>query len=212
MQRTKIAVIDYGFGNIKSVINALRYCGAEPCIVDSPLKILNFGGTILPGVGAFGPAADFLKLKGFYKIIRDYVNSGKMLYGICLGFQLFFTRSYENGNYEGLDIISGEVKKFEFGDKTLKIPHMGWNDISIAEGVYAEKMFYSINNRENFYFVHSYYVVPENFLYVSSICEYGLKFCSSVAYENVWGSQFHPEKSGKEGLKILSNFINEVGK
>jgi len=212
MQRTKIAVIDYGFGNIKSVINALRYCETDACVIDSPLKILDFGGAILPGVGAFGPAANFLRSKGFDKTIRDYVNSGKMLYGICLGFQLFFTKGYENGDYEGLDLISGEVRKFEFEGKNLKIPHMGWNNVSIAENMYAKKMFCSIKNKENFYFVHSYYVIPENFLHISSMCEYGLNFCSSVTCGNIWGSQFHPEKSGKEGLKILSNFIKEVGK
>jgi glutamine amidotransferase len=212
VRRTKVAVIDYGFGNIKSVINALHYCNAEAYVVDSPLRISNFGGTILPGVGAFGPAVDFLRLKGFDKAIRDYVNSGKMLYGICLGFQLFFTKGYENGSHEGLGLISGEVKKFEFKDELLKIPHMGWNDVNIGNSSYAKKMFFSIDNKENFYFVHSYYVTPEDFMYVSSTCEYGLKFCSSVAYKNLWGSQFHPEKSGGRGLKILSNFVNEVNK
>jgi glutamine amidotransferase len=208
----KIAVIDYGFGNIKSVINALHYCNAEACVVDSPLKISDFGGIILPGVGAFGPAADFLRLKGFDKAIRNYVNSGKMLYGICLGFQLFFTKGSESGSHEGLGLISGEVRKFNFKDGLLKIPHMGWNSVNIERSLYSGKMFFSINDGENFYFVHSYYVVPENFLCVSSTCEYGLKFCSSVAYENLWGSQFHPEKSGEKGLKILSNFVREASK
>jgi len=209
--QTKIAVIDYGFGNIKSVINALHYCNAEACVVGSPSKISDFAGTILPGVGSFGPAADFLKSKGFNEAIYNYVNSGKMLYGICLGFQLFFTISYENGNYEGLNLIPGEVKKFDFMDKTLKIPHMGWNNIEVLENsIYAEKMFDSIDNRETFYFVHSYYAIPKNFSQVSSICCYGMQFCASVAYKNIWGSQFHPEKSGTKGLKILSNFIDEV--
>ncbi|MDR2666450.1 MAG: imidazole glycerol phosphate synthase subunit HisH [Endomicrobium sp.] len=212
MRRIKIAIIDYGFGNIKSVINALHYCNAEACVVDSPLRISNFGGTILPGVGAFWPAADFLRLKGFDKAIRDYVNSGKILYGICLGFQLFFTKGYENGNHEGLNLIPGEVKKFKFKDELLKIPHVGWNNVSIKDSLCAKKMFFSIDDKESFYFVHSYYVIPENSLCVSSTCEYGLKFCSSVTYENLWGSQFHPEKSGEKGLKILSNFVNEVSK
>jgi glutamine amidotransferase len=212
VQRIRIAVIDYGFGNIKSVINALYYCGVEACVIDSPLKISGFGGVILPGVGAFGPAADFLRTKDFDKAIRDYVDSGKMLYGICLGFQLLFTRGYESGNHEGLDLISGEVKKFEFKDELLKIPHMGWNDVNVEDSLYTKKMFLSINDRESFYFVHSYYVIPENLLCISSTCEYGLKFCSSVAYKNLWGSQFHPEKSGKAGLKILSNFVKEVGR
>ncbi|MDR0401755.1 MAG: imidazole glycerol phosphate synthase subunit HisH [Endomicrobium sp.] len=211
-KQIKIAVIDYGFGNIKSVVNALNYCGVNAFVVDSPLKIFNFMGIILPGVGSFGPASDFLRLNGFHDAINDYVNLGRMIYGICLGFQLFFTKSYENGNKEGLGLISGEVKKFEFRNKLLKIPHIGWNNINIKSNLYANKMFFSINNSEKFYFVHSYYAVPNDFLYISSICEYGLEFCSSITYKNIWGSQFHPEKSGKVGLKILSNFINEVKK
>ncbi|MDR3253560.1 MAG: imidazole glycerol phosphate synthase subunit HisH [Endomicrobium sp.] len=210
--QTKIAVIDYGFGNIKSVVNALHYCNAQACVIDSPLEISDFYGAILPGVGAFGPAADFLKLKDFDKAIHDYVNSGKMLYGICLGFQLFFTKGYENGEYEGLNLIPGEVRKFEFEDKSLKIPHMGWNNIEITNTKCADNMFNSIDNKETFYFVHSYYGMPKNLLYASSFCDYGIKFCSSVAYKNVWGSQFHPEKSGEKGLKILANFINEANK
>jgi glutamine amidotransferase len=208
----KIAVIDYGFGNIKSVLNALHYCNAEAYVIDSPSKISSFGGAILPGVGAFGPAADFLKSKGFDKAISNYVNSGKMLYGICLGFQLFFTKGYENGEYEGLNLIPGEVRKFELEDKTLKFPHMGWNNIEIIDSVYPKKMFESINNKETFYFVHSYYGMPKDLSQSSSFCNYGIKFCSSIAYKNIWGSQFHPEKSGEKGLRILSNFINEANK
>jgi glutamine amidotransferase len=206
----KIAIIDYGFGNIKSVLNALRYCSAEAHVIDSPLKILDFGGAILPGVGAFGPAADFLKSKGFDKAIHNYINSGKMLYGICLGFQLFFTKSYENGEYGGLNLISGEVKKIEFEDKNLKLPHMGWNNIETINSAYSKKMFDTIGDKETFYFVHSYYGMPKDLSQASSFCNYGINFCSSVTYRNIWGSQFHPEKSGEKGLKILSNFINEV--
>jgi glutamine amidotransferase len=208
--RTKIAIIDYGFGNIKSVINALHYCNAEACVINSPLQIANFKGAILPGVGSFGPASDFLKSKDFDKAIRDYVDCGGMLYGICLGFQLFFTVGYENGEHNGLNIISGKVKKFNFDDRTLKIPHMGWNNVELLDGVYAKKMFNAIDDQEAFYFVHSYYVVPNNLEQVSSLCNYGINFCASIAYKNVWGSQFHPEKSGEKGLRILSNFISEV--
>ncbi|MDR3256935.1 MAG: imidazole glycerol phosphate synthase subunit HisH [Endomicrobium sp.] len=210
--QTKVAVIDYGCGNIKSVVNALHYCNADTYVIDSPLKISNFGGAILPGVGAFGPAVDFLKSKGFDKAILNYVNSGKMLYGICLGFQLFFAKSYENGEYEGLNLISGEVRKFEFKDKVLKIPHTGWNNVESSESEDAKKMFSAVANEETFYFVHSYYGILKDLSQASSFCDYGIKFCSSVSYKNVWGSQFHPEKSGKNGLKILSNFIDEVNK
>ncbi|MDR2676707.1 MAG: imidazole glycerol phosphate synthase subunit HisH [Endomicrobium sp.] len=210
MLRTKIAVIDYGFGNIKSVVSALCFCGAEGYVVDSPLEISKFCGVVLPGVGAFGPAMDFLKLKGFDKAIFDYVSSGKILYGICLGFQLFFTKGYENGEHNGLNLIPGEVKKFEFKDRNFKIPHIGWNNIDVVGSKYSKKMFNSINHEATFYFIHSYYAIPENSSHISSFCDYGIKFCSSLAYKNIWGSQFHPEKSGEKGLKILANFISEV--
>jgi glutamine amidotransferase len=210
--QTKIAVIDYGCGNIKSVINALHYCNAQGCVIDSPSQIADFNGVILPGVGAFGPAIDFLKSKGFDKAICDYASSGKMIYGICLGFQLFFTKGYENGKYEGLNLVSGEVKKFKFKDNILKVPHMGWNNIEILDGISAKKMFNALSDREFFYFIHSYYAIPTDLQIISSFCSYEIKFCSSIAYKNIWGSQFHPEKSGVKGLKILSNFIEEVKK
>lgn len=208
----KIAVIDYGFGNIKSVLNALAYCGAESRVINSPGNISGYGGAILPGVGSFGPAAEFLKFSGFDKAIHEYAGSGKMLLGICLGFQLFFTKGYENGVYEGLNLIEGEVKKFEFNGNKIKVPHMGWNKINVTGTDDAKKMFSGLSGREDFYFVHSYYAMPDNKEKASSFCVYGAEFCSSVAYKNVWGSQFHPEKSGEKGLKILSNFINEVKK
>lgn len=210
----KIAIIDYGFGNIKSVLNALKVCDADAYVIDSPDKIADFGGAFLPGVGSFGPASDFLVKKGFDNAIKKYIESGKMLYGVCLGFQLLFTKGYENGEFSGLNLVEGEVKKFDFkNDKKnedLKIPHMGWNNVEITDSPYAKKMFKNIKNKDFFYFVHSYYTMPRNRKKASSVCNYGIDFCSSAAFENVWGSQFHPEKSGDNGLKVLSNFINEV--
>ena len=208
----KIAVIDYGFGNIKSVLNALSACGAEGHVISDPEKIAGFGGAVLPGVGAFGPAADFLTKKGFGNALKDYAARGNMIFGICLGFQLFFTKGYENGEHYGLGLINGEVKKFEFKDLTLKIPHMGWNSVEITDTPGARKMFKGVRPGDDFYFVHSYYAEAEDKSYVSCFCDYGIKFCSSAAHENIWGSQFHPEKSGDEGLKVFSNFINEVNK
>lgn len=208
----KIAVIDYGFGNIRSLQNALLYCGAKSFVINSPDKISEYDGAILPGVGSFGPASDFLKSSGFDEAISCYVRSGKMIFGICLGFQILFTKSCENGVFEGLNLIEGEVKKFEFNDNKMKVPHMGWNKITIAATYEAEKMFAGLKCEEDFYFVHSYYTMPDNKEKASSFCKYGIEFCSSIAYKNIWGSQFHPEKSGEKGLKILSNFINEVKK
>lgn len=206
----KIAVIDYGFGNLKSVLNALNFLGAQGTLVTEAGKISAFDGAILPGVGAFAPAAQFLSDKNFDGAILDYVKSGKMLYGICLGFQLFFTKSYENGRSNGLNIVCGEVKKFESGVEKLKVPHIGWNSVEFAKTDGAKKMFDGIENGADFYFVHSYYGSLQNKEQTSSFCKYGVEFCSSICFDNVWGSQFHPEKSGKFGLKVLGNFIREV--
>jgi glutamine amidotransferase len=206
----KVAIIDYGFGNIKSVVNAIVFCEAQPVIISKTDELKNYGGAILPGVGAFAPAAEFLRKSNFDKAISDYVLSGKMLYGTCLGFQLLFTKSYENGEHNGLDLISGEVSRFEFNDKNLKIPHMGWNTIEITDNSNAKKMFDGISNNENFYFVHSYYACLKNVLQAASWTEYGIKFCSTIAMDNVWGSQFHPEKSETMGLKLMSNFIKAI--
>ncbi|MDR3244196.1 MAG: imidazole glycerol phosphate synthase subunit HisH [Elusimicrobiota bacterium] len=208
----KIAIIDYGFGNIRSVLNALNFLGVESEIISDSKKLEGFAGAILPGVGAFAPAAEFLKNKDFDKAVADFVKSGKMLYGICLGFQLFFTKSYENGIYDGLNLMEGEVKKFEISDKKLKIPHIGWNSVSFTDNIYAKKMFDGVKNNENFYFVHSYYPVLKDEKKAAGFSDYGIDFCSCMAFENVWGSQFHPEKSGDNGLLVLKNFIKEVFK
>jgi glutamine amidotransferase len=208
----KIAIIDYGFGNIKSVLNGLSFLGVKGEIISLPEQMDDYGGVILPGVGAFAPAIMFLKKKGFDSAITNYLKSGKLLYGICLGFQLLLTKSYENGEHKGLNLIEGEVKKFQFNDNKLKVPHMGWNNVQITETEGAKKMFDEIQNGDNFYFVHSYYVVLNNNLCASSFCNYDIDFCSSIAFNNIWGSQFHLEKSGNSGLKVLKNFIKEVHK
>ena len=210
----KIAIIDYGFGNIKSVINALNYCGADPIVIQEPSKLSNYGGAILPGVGAFAPAADFLKKKGFDEAVFSYVKEGKMLYGTCLGFQILFTESFENGCHAGLNLIQGKVKRFssqnQASGKKLKIPHIGWNNVELAKTKGAKKMFDAIQDNESFYFVHSYHVVLEDEKYASGQTQYGIKFCSAIAFDNIWGSQFHPEKSGACGLRVMSNFIEEA--
>jgi glutamine amidotransferase len=206
----KVAIIDYGFGNIKSVINAINFCGHESVIISEPEQLQNYGGAILPGVGAFGPAIDFLRCKGFDEVIIKYCESGKMLYGTCLGFQLLFSKSYENAEFNGLNLIDGKVSRFVFDDKSLKIPHMGWNNVEITQNPNAKKMFAGISNNENFYFVHSYFVALEKPEIAAAWTNYGIEFCSAIASENIWGSQFHPEKSGMAGLKLMSNFIDAI--
>jgi glutamine amidotransferase len=212
MKEPRIAIIDYGMGNLRSVTNALKHCGAGAYIISSPNKISEYDGAILPGVGSFGPASDFLQAELFNHAINEYVKSGKMLLGVCLGFQLLFLKGFENGEYTGLGLIEGDVRKFELPEKKYKIPHMGWNSVKITDTPYAKKMFSGVNDNEYFYFVHSYYCTPKNTEKASGICNYGVDFCSCAAYENIWGCQFHPERSGDNGLKVLKNFINEVKK
>jgi glutamine amidotransferase len=127
MPEPKIAVIDYGMGNLRSVANALKYCGAGAYITDSPDKISEYDAAVLPGVGAFGPASGFLQTELFDYAIREYVKSGKMIFGVCLGFQLLFSKGFEDGEYQGLGLIEGEVRKIELPEKKYKITHMVWN-------------------------------------------------------------------------------------
>jgi glutamine amidotransferase len=154
---------------------------------------------------------NFLHTRKFDLALDEYIKNGKMVYGICLGFQLLFDISYENGEHKGLGFIHGKVTKFNHKSIHLKVPHMGWNNIYI-NNTNSNSMFRNIIDKERFYFVHSYYAIPLNSYQSSSHCIFGVKFCSSITYKNIWGSQFHPEKSGDKGLQILRNFINEVNK
>jgi glutamine amidotransferase len=197
----RIVIIDYGLGNLRSVQKGLEHVGASPAISGNPEEILAADGIILPGVGAFIDAMKCLvPLKG---VIEKFAASGKPMLGICLGQQVLMSSSEEGRLTDGLDLIQGKVLRFPKSE--LKVPHIGWNNIRIKQD---HPLFKGIPDGSFVYFVHSYYVdtAAENTL---ASCEYGLDFSASVVNSkgNVMGTQFHPEKSGTTGLKILKNFV-----
>ena len=199
----KIGIVDYNMGNLASVENAFKKIGASAEIVKDADKLKNYDKLIFPGVGAFGDAMKHLKETDLDEAMREFINSGKYVLGVCLGMQLLFERSEEFGNYEGLGIIEGEVKRFDKNKmKNHKIPHMGWNKMFFAK---KTPLFEELDN-PYLYFVHSYHVIC-NEKYVIGKTIYGYEFVSAVNKDNVFGFQPHPEKSHNAGLKILENFV-----
>lgn len=204
--QNKIAIIDYEMGNLKSVAKAIEKLGATPIVTRNKDQIAACHKLILPGVGAFADCMANLQKYDLVNVIQQQVQSGKDFLGICLGLQLLFDESEENGTTQGLCIIPGTVKKFDFGIQTdFKVPHMGWNQIQKKSN---SPLFNEISNQTEFYFVHSYYVVPNDFSIIATTTDYGIEFCSSIAQDNIYACQFHPEKSQKNGLKVLQNFLN----
>lgn len=199
-----ITIIDYGMGNLRSVQKAFEKIGAEAKITSNPEELAQATKLLLPGVGAFRDGIQCLKDQSLVEPILEHVKSGKPFMGICLGLQLLFDVSYEDGEYEGLGIIPGKVVRLE-DQPELKIPHIGWNGI---DKVVAHPILEGIPSNEHFYFVHSYYVVPEDESNVVAYTEHGCRFASIVARDNIFASQFHPEKSQSAGLKLLQNFAS----
>lgn len=197
-----VAIIDYGAGNLHSVKNALDFLGAESIITSSAEEILNADKVILPGVGAFGDAMASLEKRGLVDVIKKAAKSGKPFLGICLGMQLLFTESEESPGVLGLDIFKGRIVRIP--DRGLKIPHIGWNDIKLKKD---SKILGNLGDEPFVYFVHSYYLQADDEAVVSAYTEYGEKLDVAVEQDNIFATQFHPEKSGKTGLKILKNFI-----
>ena len=195
-----IAIIDYKMGNLGSVKNALDSLNIESVITSDINVIKTADKLILPGVGAFKQAMDNLKELNLIDVIKEEVKNGKPILGICLGMQLMFTTSEEYGLTEGLNILSGNI--IHFRENGLKIPHMGWNNLIIPRG---SKLFKGLNN-PYVYFVHSYHLVTDNKDYLLTNTIYGYEFSCAVEYKNIFATQFHPEKSGDVGLKILKNF------
>lgn len=195
-----ISIIDYGAGNLANIKNAFDYLGMEASIVSKPEDLISAEKIVLPGVGAFSPAIKRLRETGFVEILRERINDGVPLLGICLGMQLLMSGSEENGNSKGLDFIKGKVTKLT-GDQ--KIPHMGWNTLDFERATPLNK---GIETGKYAYFVHSYFCSPEDFNVVTSRTRYGESFASIIEHENIYGMQFHPEKSQQTGLQLLKNF------
>ena len=200
-----VAVINYGLGNLKSVVNAIGYLGADVYIAEKPDELQNASHVILPGVGAFGEGMQILKGDGWVDDIKTHaVQKQKPFLGICLGMQLLASRGTEYGDHEGLGLISGVVDKMKASDKTVRIPHIGWNPVSAKQGF---KTYDGLDAESDFYFVHSYAFKPEDESVISGTCQHGTEFVASVEKDNIWGAQFHPEKSQKSGLRLLQNFL-----
>ncbi|HIE33729.1 MAG TPA: imidazole glycerol phosphate synthase subunit HisH [Candidatus Altiarchaeales archaeon] len=195
-----IAIIDYEAGNLRSVINACSHLEKTVDIVSDPKKLENADKIILPGVGNFGDAMSQLgKLK---KVILDRISDGAPFLGICLGIQLILEGSDEARGINGLSIIRGNCSRFP---KTLKVPHMGWNDIRIIKKCPILK---GVKSGTCMYFVHSYYPIPKDKEVIAATTEYGIEFSSVIYRDNLFATQFHPEKSGEAGLRILKNFLD----
>ncbi len=195
-----IAIIDYGMGNLRSVQKAFEKVGAAAIITQKPEDIKKAAKVVLPGVGAMKPAIEKLEALDLIPTIKETIKSGKPFLGICLGLQLLFDESNEGGKVRGLGIVPGNVTRFT----KLKVPHMGWNQIQIKNQECA--ILKGISNLANVYFCHSYFVAPKNTAATAALTDYGVHFTSAFAENNIFGVQFHPEKSQETGLKILKNF------
>ncbi len=201
-----IAIIDYGAGNIQSVSKAFKHIGCDAFITRDREQILKADGAILPGVGSFGDTMDTMNAYGIKDTVIEYTESGKPFLGICLGLQLLFPASEESPNAKGLGIFDGTITKIPSGEG-LKIPHIGWNSLDIKK---KDGLFKGIENNPYVYFVHSYFLNATDKSIVSAQTEYGVTIDASVERGNVFATQFHPEKSGETGLKILRNFADIV--
>ncbi len=200
-----IAVIDYGMGNLRSVQKALEEVGAKTLVTSKPADIKKCDKVVFPGVGAFGDAMKEVRRIGMDDAIQCAIEDGKAFLGLCLGLQLLFEKSEEAPGVNGLSVLKGEAKRFRFSDKSgLKVPHMGWNTIETVAG---SGLFKGIPKDPYVYFVHSYYVKPKDGSVILTTTDYGIEFASGVRKDNIYGLQFHPEKSQAAGLHILRNFI-----
>ncbi|MFW6106419.1 MAG: imidazole glycerol phosphate synthase subunit HisF [Desulfovermiculus sp.] len=199
-----ITLLDYGAGNVRSVINALEYLGETVRLVREPKDILQAEALIFPGVGAFGSMMAILEDKGYIQPLRRYLAQDKPFLGICLGLQALFEGSEEAPNISGLGIFSGQVQRFQ---TSLSIPHMGWNQIQSHK---SSSLFSGLHGDEHFYFVHSYHVVPSDPEIILTTTDYGQRFVSAVQKGNICATQFHPEKSGPVGLTVLHNFLTRT--
>ena len=204
------AILDYGVGNLFSLRSSLKYIGEEAAVTSDPDEIMAADRLILPGVGAFGDAADKLREKGLDAVVKAFAATGKPLMGICLGMQLLFDESEEFGLHKGLGLIPGRVvpvNSLENWDRRLKIPHIGWNRLKILK---KEPLLANVNDGECVYFVHSFCAVDCGEA-LAAVTEYGAEITASVQLGNVYGCQFHPEKSGGAGLEILREFCGISG-
>lgn len=207
----KVTIIDYGLGNLFSISQAIIHAGGVPVVTSDKETIVNSDFLVLPGMGAFGDAMQNLEKLDLVSPILEYTASQKPIMGVCLGMQILFEESEEFGTHKGLGIIPGVIKRFppQSQEGKVKVPQIAWNQIYQSETTHWETSpLNNIADNEYMYFVHSYYTIPEQQKNILSLTQYaGIEYCSSVRHKNVFAFQFHPEKSGKSGLKIYENFI-----
>ncbi|MFC2008413.1 imidazole glycerol phosphate synthase subunit HisH [Chloroflexota bacterium] len=199
-----IAIVDYGAGNLRSVVNAVSKLGYQAKVTGSPSDVLNAQAVILPGVGAAADTMASLQTLGLIEPIRIFISEDRPFLGVCIGLQILFTGTEEGGWHECLGILPGSVRRLPAG---FKIPHMGWNQVKQKS---SHSIFSGIPDEANFYFVHSYYVEPDDRSLVAGETEYGIPICSVLIRGNLVATQFHPEKSGEVGLRLYDNFIRLV--
>jgi len=211
INKKTIAIVDYGLGNLYSISKALQCFAKEVVITNDPKIISSADGVVIPGVGAFVAGMRGLKEKKLIEPLKDFAASGKPMLGICLGAQLMLSWGFEFGKHRGLDIITGTVKPFPGSvTKKEKVPHIGWSGITPPKKEsWNNTIFAGINDHASVYFVHSYTMIPDDSADIIALAEYGgLNFCAAIKKGRVYGTQFHPEKSGEIGLSIIKNFIN----
>jgi len=203
-----IAVVDSGYGNLRSVEKALAHVGGRPVITADPEVIRRADQVVVPGQGAFRDCVAGLSERGLGESVRDAVTRGVPFLGICLGLQVLFEESEEQGPCRGLGLLAGHVVRFRPTDNSLKVPHMGWNAVSAPGGAAStDPLWRGLGESEHVYFVHSYYVVPADPGVIALEADYGGRFCAAIRKDNVFACQFHPEKSQRVGLKLLENFV-----
>lgn len=207
-KKSKIAIVDYGVGNLRSLIRAFEHFGANVEITEDAATIAESNAIVLPGDGAFSAGMEGLKVRGLTIAVKEYAKKGKPILGICLGAQILLSEGHEFGYHKGLDLIPGRVVKFteNLGEK---IPQIGWNELHIATGKsWHNSILEEVRPSSNVYFIHSYIMIPKRSSSIVAISKYGnCKFASVISLKNIWGCQFHPEKSGSTGLAIINSFI-----
>jgi imidazole glycerol-phosphate synthase subunit HisH len=207
MKKKDVCIIDYGLGNVNSVKNEINLVGVDCIISGDKREISGSKYLILPGVGSFSQAMKNLEERNLIQLITDEVlNRKKKILGICLGMQLFATTGYEYGIHKGLNFVKGKVVEIDNSQSKLRLPHIGWNDVKLSGKHILIKGFVE---DPIFYFVHSYHFVPEDKSVIAGTCDYGEKIVAIIEHDNIFGTQFHPEKSHTDGIQILNNFLDK---